>query len=198
LLRWVGVPPETSGAIKVHNIADGLSVSITSGLARILGENGFTNSQIMVAAAAVGILALIVAALLYRKACLPLLIWPGASKQMRQPYAGLVALEWAGLVAVAVAFSPNTNARHLLLAMPVFIAGVILVLAARRTVSVAPAVAGILLIFWSFIMPLHHVWKLGYRHYRYSGPGWSVLIGYLLILWVGVRYLARKPSEIRD
>ena len=48
LLRWVGVAPEASGSIKVHDIADGLSVSITSGLARVLHPHGMTNAQVMV------------------------------------------------------------------------------------------------------------------------------------------------------
>jgi hypothetical protein len=196
LLRWVGVAPETSHSITVHNIADGLSVSITSALARVLGARGFTNPQIMMAAAGVGIAALLIVALLYAACGFALWKFPPAAKQRSQPFKSLVALEWAGLVTVALVFSPNTNARHLVLAALVNVAGAALLLIAKFSVSRIPALIGLALIFLGFTMPgakflRQHV---GFNHYVYGVPCWCLLVGYLLILWVGLRYTRRSDA----
>jgi hypothetical protein len=197
LLRWVGVTPEASHSITVHNIADGLSVSITSALARILGTHGFTNPQIMLAAAGVGVIALLIVASLYRACGFGLWKWPSAAAQLAQPFKGLVGLEWAGLVTIALAFSPNTNARHLVLAMLVNMTGAALLLACKNSVPRWPALVGLVLIFLGFTMPgakfMRQHWH--FNHYVYGIPCWSLLVGYLLILWIGLRWIM---SSIRQ
>jgi hypothetical protein len=196
LLRWVGIAPEASGSIKVHDIADGLSVSITSGLARVLHPHGMSNAQVMALAAGVGVLALLVVAALYRINRLPLWVWPARDEQGRQPFRALVALEWVGLMTVAIAFSPDTNARHLVLAAFVNLLGAALLLAPRRGVSRTPSAIGLALILLAFIAPfakqLRHI---GFNHYVWSVPCWCLLIGYLLVLWTGLRYTARIGSQ---
>jgi hypothetical protein len=197
LLRWVGIAPETSHSITVHNIADGLSVSITSALARVLGARGFTNPQVMVVAAGVGIAVLLIVALLYAACGFALWKFPPADKQQSQPFKGLIALEWAGLVTVALAFSPNTNARHLVLAALVNMTGAALLLFPRPSISRIPALIGLALMLLGFTMPgakflRQHV---GFNHYVYGVPCWCLLIGYLLILWVGLRYLVAATRD---
>jgi hypothetical protein len=193
LLRWVGIAPETSHSITVHNIADGLSVSITSALARALGARGFTNPQIMAVATGVGIAALAIVAILYRMNGIPFWKWPASVQQVKQPFEGLVALEWAGLVTVAIEFSPDTNTRHLVLAMLVNILGAVLVLVRRPGIRRLPALVGVILIFLGFTMPgartLRH---MGFNHFVYGIPCWFLLIGYLLILWTGLRFVGLR------
>jgi hypothetical protein len=189
LLRWVGVAPEASGSIKVHDIADGLSVSITSGLARVLHPHGMTNAQVMIVAAGVGVLSLLIVALLYRMNRLPVWVWPAREGQARHPFRILIALEWVGLVTVAIAFSPDTNARHLVLAAFVNLLGAALLLVPRVGVSRVPAGIGLALILLGFIGPfakqLRHI---GFNHYVWAVPCWCLLIGYLLVLWTGLRF----------
>jgi hypothetical protein len=200
LLRWVGVAPETSHSITVHNIADGLSVSITSALARVLGARGFTNPQIMAAAAGVGIAALLIVAMLYAACGFALWKFPPANKQRSQPFKGLIAMEWAGLVTVALAFSPNTNARHLVLAALVNVTGAALLLLPKPSVSRLPAVIGLALIVLGFTMPGAKFLRqhAGFNHYVYGVPCWCLLIGYLLILWVGLRYLVAVKQDLQN
>ncbi|HWE97778.1 MAG TPA: glycosyltransferase family 87 protein [Tepidisphaeraceae bacterium] len=204
LLKWVGVAPEVSHGIKVHNIGDGLSVSITSVLARVLGPHGFSNAAVMALAAVVGLLALAVVAGMYRANRFPLLSWPAAWRQGDQPFKGLVALEWAGLVTVALTFSPDTNTRHLVIATLVNTLAAALLVTPRPGVRRGPAVAGVLLIFLSFIMPGARAWKAAHFFYfNYSVPGWGLLGGYLLILWAGLKSVAAisnasHPEEIGD
>ncbi|HEY2584946.1 MAG TPA: glycosyltransferase family 87 protein [Tepidisphaeraceae bacterium] len=196
LLRWVGVAPEASGSIKVHDIADGLSVSITSGLARVLHPHGLTNAQVMVVAAAVGVASLLTVALLYRINRLPLWIWPARNGQRRQPFRALVALEWVGLVTVAIAFSPDTNARHLVLVAFVNLLGAALLLVPRRGVSRVSAGVGLALIVLAFIAPFaKQLRQIGFNHYVWSVPCWCLLIGYLLVLWTGLRFAAQAGRE---
>lgn len=196
LLRWVGIAPEKTGSIKVHDIGDGLSVSITSGLSRMLHPLGFTNAQVMVAAAGVGVLTLAIVAMLYRINRLPLWLWPDCAGQAAQPFRSLVALEWVGVVTAAIVFSPDTNARHLVLAAFVNLLGASLILLPARGISrLVPAIAmGLILL--SFIAPfakqLRHA---GFNHYFYSVPCWCLLVGYLMVLWTGLQSIAlTRPS----
>lgn len=198
LLRWVGIGPEASGSIKVHDIADGLSVSITSGLARILHPHGLGNAQVMLAAAGVGVASLVIVAILYAINRMPLWLWPARRAQAAQPFRGLVALEWVGLVTVAIAFSPDTNARHLVLAAFVNLLGAALIVLPRPAgvASRLPAAVGLGLILLAFIAPfakqLRHI---GFNHYVWSIPCWALLIGYLLVLWTGLRFVGRMPGS---
>jgi hypothetical protein len=194
LLRWFGIAPEKTGAIVVHNIADGLSMSITSMLARVLGAHGASNAMVMGAAAGFGLIALALVAILYRMNRLPLFTWPDVFGQREQPFKGLVALEWAGLMAITLAFSPNTNARHLVLTVLVNCLGAALVLLPRPSVPRLPALIGLLLIFLSYIMPgAKALRQIGFNHYYYGLPCWCLLVGYLLMLWTGLRYVRTCP-----
>lgn len=197
LLRWVGVPPEASGSIKVHDIADGLSVSITSGLARILHPHGLDNAHVMIVAAGAGVLSVLIVAILYRLNRLPLWVWPAKDDQARLPFRALVALEWTGLVTAAIAFSPDTNARHLVLAAFVDLLGAALLLApSPRRVSRVPAAIGLAMILLAFIAPFaRQLRHIGFNHYVWSVPCWCLLIGYLMVLATGLRFTAAARPE---
>jgi hypothetical protein len=196
LLRWVGVAPESTGSIKVHDIGDGLSVSITSGLSRMMHPHGFSNAQVMVAAAAVGAIAVVVVAIFYRVNRFRLWLWPRRETQAEQPFRGLIALEWVGVVTLAIAFSPDTNARHLVLAALVNLLGASLVLLPRSGISRTPVVIGLALILLAFIAPFaRQLRHMGFNHYVYSVPCWCLLVGYLMVLWVGLRVVRANASH---
>ncbi|HSU66480.1 MAG TPA: glycosyltransferase family 87 protein, partial [Tepidisphaeraceae bacterium] len=197
LLRWVGIAPEQSGSIVVHNISDGLSVSITSATARVLGARGFTNPQVMLAAAGIGLVSLLIVAAMYRLNRLPFWLWPSAREQSREPFAALVALEWAGLITVSLAFSPNTNARHIVLTVIVNAVGAAVVFFTWRGANPVPAIVGLALIFWGYIWPFAKpIRHAGFNHYVYGVPCWFLLIGYLLILWTGLRFVSRRQMQL--
>ena len=198
LLRWVGVPPEASHAVRVHNIGDDLSVSITSALARILSPHGLSNAGIMAFATALGLLTLAIVTWMYRMNGHSLWRWPAASRQREQPFRGLVAAEWAGLVTIALVFSPDTNTRHLVLAVLVSALAAAVLMTKRAGISRAPALIAVIVIFLGFIMPfgakgtaMHHF------YFRYGIPCWGLLIGYLLILWTGLRQLVWHEEGAR-
>ncbi len=89
----IGVTNHTVRAANVDPITAGHSMSITSVLSRML-------------TAAFGL------QWLYAANRKPRFAWPEAEGQTAQPYAGLVALEWAALVSLILAFGPQTNRRH--------------------------------------------------------------------------------------
>jgi hypothetical protein len=183
LLKWVGVAPASPGAIQIHGIGDMLSLSITSALGRLLEPYGFSGAAIMAVAGGVGLVALVVVAWIYRAHGVSLWRSPGRTARAKPPNAGLVALEWAGLMTVALAFSPDTNARHLLLNVIVNTAGVVLLLMPQPPASRLRLVAALLIIFLSAIMPIH-AWRGDF--FRYGIPCFGLLAGYLMILWTGL------------
>jgi hypothetical protein len=207
LLKWIGAAPAEANTpclgillgaasaaakaqgISIHNIGDDLSLSITSALARLLSPRGFSNSAIMAVAAGVGFVALGVVTLLYRLNGFSLWKSPRPSALARPPFAALTALEWAGLIAVALVFSPDTNVRHLLLAVIVNTLGVAILLLPRTVrrdragTSPLPVIAALLLIFLSAIMPIRYLWTV---FFNYGIPCWCLLAGYLVILRAGL------------
>ena len=205
LLRWVGVPPEVSHSIKVHNIADDLSVSVTSALARMLQPHGVSNSLVLGAAMIVGFIVLAVAGSIYRGQGLPLLRWPALARQRLQPFRALVGAEWAGLVAAALIFSPDTNTRHLVMALIVNALAAALMLKVRGADRTRLVIAA-LLIFLGFIMPFPSM-RLGrvtlhQFYFHYGIPGFALLIGYFLTLSVAVRVAStlalRAPDGVQS
>ncbi len=113
---------ESAAAVKAANIdalTVGHSMSITSGMARIVAADAWPALKWLLSAG-IACIVLSALALVYRRFGLPLLVWPRAAAQSAAPYRAIVALEWAALMAVALAFSPQTNPRHLVLLLLVF------------------------------------------------------------------------------
>jgi hypothetical protein len=113
---------DSAAVLKAANIdalTVGHSISITSGMARIVAADAWPALKWLLS---VGIACIVLSALalVYRCYGLPLVIWPRAAAQSAAPYRAIVALEWAALMALALAFSPQTNPRHLVLLLLVF------------------------------------------------------------------------------
>jgi len=150
----------------------------------------------MLAAAGVGIVSLLVVALFYRINHLPMWFWPACKRQSVQPFRALVAMEWVGIVALSIVFSPDTNARHLVLAAFVNLLGASLLLLPRREISRLPVAVGLTMIIVAFTGPFaKQLRHMGFNHYVYSIPCWFLLIGYLAVLWSGLRFIrVAEPS----
>ncbi len=193
LLLWVGVTPEKSQAIHIHDIADGLSVSITSGLARMLQPLRATNNLVLLCAAAIALAMLGIVYHMYRRRGFPMWKWPDRAEQLRIPFRGLMGVEWGVIVAAALIFSPDTNTRHLVMAMLVnAIAAAVLVSPSPRS-SRLWALCGAVVIFLALLMPLgRELPALGAFYYRYSIPGWGLAIGSLLVMKAALNYIAAE------
>jgi hypothetical protein len=189
---WFGIaPPMLSDgrAIVVQPVAAKLSLSVMSFFARTSGPAHLRLAMELTALTAIAALAIVWAT--YRKHGLPLWTWPAADRQGDHPYRGLVAIEWAGLIAVSLAFSPDTNPRHLVLAVLVNCLAMSVLFAPKHLKWRWPAIAGAALILFGLVMPVRNWGPVFY--YPYSVPGWTVLIGYLLILTSAVA-VVREPT----
>jgi hypothetical protein len=180
IITWFGaVPPTLSDgrSIAIQKLGANLSLSITSFFARRCGPEHTRLAIELTALTAIAALAIVWG--IYRKHRLPLWTWPAADRQRAHPYRGLVAVEWAGIIAVALAFSPDTNPRHLVLAVLVNCLAVSVLLSPRHLAWRWPVIAGIALILFGLVMPVRS-WGPTF-YYPYGVPGWSLLIGFLLI-----------------
>lgn len=139
LLHMVGVGAGTDNAgaeqANVEDIRAWFSCSITSAMARLtLTHLGISLKTSLAIAGAIALATLGAVAVLYRRYQIPLWIWPAPAAQRGEPWAGVLGLEFSALVVATLCFSPQTNTRHLLLALLVTIPGAVLVLAGRRGV----------------------------------------------------------------
>jgi hypothetical protein len=193
LLGWVGHQPAGGAATvaKVHAVADGVSVSLTSAMARYLRDHGRSQAGALVGAMLLAACGLAATWLLYAWRHRPLWRWPAAREQRNQPWAGLVGLEWLGLVAATLAFSPNTNTRHLILALLLEVAAAVMLLIPRPGVGRLWLLVGTIVMVVGFILPLHGLLGTPFTHYyfRYSIVSWCLLLMYFTLLYTGLAYL---------
>ena len=191
LLGWVAKHAPGIPVAQVHGIADGLSVSITSAIARQLRYQHLSQSYALVIAAGIGLVLLVIAWAVYRHHRLPMWKWPYAAAQESPPYLGLVALEWAALVVVALAFSPNTNTRHLSMVALIYTGAAAMLLVPRPNVPRWPLLAGTVVLFVGLILPTPMLtrYPFGKAYFRWSVCSWALLAMYAGMLVTGLHYV---------
>jgi hypothetical protein len=177
---------DTGMGVKAKNpLGVSFSLSACSSLARAVGP-GHEGTALaltgVLGAASIG-----VAWLLYRRARVPLLAWPSRGLE-RSAWASYTAVEWAGLLVVALVFSPQTNSRHLvLLTVPAACAGALL-FSSRSVRWFALASLGVLLLGITFppgSAETHALVKL----WRESGAeAGCVLVSYALLLHAALQH----------
>ncbi len=197
LVRSAGIHVEGGGLARVHHVTDDLSVSITSMAARVPGVGG---KLILIGVLGAVVLGIVLA---YRKNKFPLLAWPSASRQLEQPWRRLVAMEWCIFIALALIFGPDTNTRHLVLALPMnLLAGALLLFPRTRWPSMLLA-AGTVLLFLGMILPPGHrtetsssdavrVW------FAMAGPTWCMLVMAGTVLWAGMREVKNDERDLTE
>lgn len=153
LARLFGVAAPAAEAANIDPITAGYSLSVTSTLARILGS-GTPLWQVWLGSTALALIIALVIATLYRTQGRPLLDWPPPAGQTAQPLLSLVQLDWAALVILALAFSPQTNPRHASLLVLVFAPLSAMICLPRAGIDRRAAIAGAAILFVAFVNPL--------------------------------------------
>ena len=182
--------PEQSSTHLV-DVTARLSVSVTSGVARILMQVGFGRWLWLV----VGVLA--TAALgyafwAYRRAGIPVWRWPERRQQDQAPWRSVVALEWSCLILATLVFNPQTNTRHFLLALlPVAMAATVLRKPIPRNARIMMLV-GIAALFAGLTLPpgnrqIAWLYDLKQAWFFIGGPCWLILLALGLFLWAGLQ-----------
>jgi hypothetical protein len=219
LFRMAGLRVAGSEAAEIHPLTDALSCSITSAWARGTKASGSTALAFGLAAAT-ALLALLIAALMYRRFRVPMLgrnknedggsrIEDGknasAPSSILHPpsslsSAAIVGVEWSVLLAAVLAFSPQTNTRHLFDALLLTVPAAALLLFRRPGVNRLPLLIGCLILIGGFTLPpgsrtnprLH---AAALHWLMWGGPCWSLLVMSLTLLWTGLATTSAIQAE---
>jgi hypothetical protein len=208
LLQMVEVKPSHIEAAEVHDVKDSLSCSITSAMARAAGAHpdvGFLT------AAAVAILFFTLAWGIYR--------WHRVGLFTDSTFdARLTGVEWVMLIAVALAFAPQTNTRHLFDALIFTCASSVLLLFGGREITagsgcetnckINPGINRWPLLIGTLVMSLGFVLPPGSRTFRgertptvlwirMGGPCWCLMIAAFSLLWSGLETIRGDSADKR-
>jgi hypothetical protein len=202
MARLLGIPTSYIAVANVDPVVVGHSVSITSGVFRILGG---PSTLALLACVSLAVVALAGVGAVYVRYGMPILRWPRASEQVKQRFRGVVALEWVSLIALALAFSPQTNTRHISILLLAFapLAALLCFPVAGVSRWSALCATAIMLIGVS-IPPRMELfgWAI---HWRWlGGDGWSIAIALPLLFAAGLARLNARvianmhPQTVED
>jgi hypothetical protein len=112
-------------------------------------------------------------------------------KSSRQRARAVTSLEWTVLIFLAMAFSPQTTARHMVLLLLVFVVAIGLFLAQKAKGSRALLVVAVALMIIGLSLPPFpiHTWRV------FSGASWCAVVLILTIIWVGSRTASEMSNE---
>jgi len=111
--RLMGISDASAPAAETHDLRAGFSLSIPSALARATKSDGTA----LILTAGIALAWVGAGTWIYRRGGMPILAWPAPDRQGEPPFRAMVGIEYACLVAAALAFSPQTNSRHLVLVL---------------------------------------------------------------------------------
>ncbi|QOJ00596.1 MAG: DUF2029 domain-containing protein [Phycisphaeraceae bacterium] len=174
------------------------SVSVPSGLARMLGEG----TPVEWVYAGTGLVAGLMFAAgwwVYRGRGVAMFAGRGGLAEGRGLWRGVAGVEWCGLIVAVLALSPQTMVRHSFILLPVHMLAAAVVLVPRAGVARWPVVAGVVVYQLGARLPPGNVeaFKPALEWWQgVSGSTWCLLVMVLTLAWSGVEY-ARASSEGR-
>lgn len=189
LLNLVGLGA-TGPAAQIQSIAAPLSVSVTSAMARVFGGESAARRGTLVGLA-IGAGFLGVWALAYRRHKAPIFDW--ATREPADPGVTMLELfEWTSLIIFVLAFSPQTNMRHIYMTLLPIISGVSLLHAVPPRSRVLVGVSVLVGVLSMNLPPgggdNDAAVKFWHSH---GGPGWGILIMQTGLVWAATREFGR-------
>lgn len=183
-----GAGEQSDGRARIAGLSDIRSISIPSFAARVTSGTIRTPSTLAITFT---IFALFSGAAwwLYRRYKVGLLV-QRESETLTKSWPLLLATEWSGLMVIVLAFGPQTNPRHLVMLLPMFILiGGMLILKASKGERLLPLAMGTFVLFAALILPpggkmfegAVNTWR------AVSGISWCLLVSYLVFLWTTLR-----------
>lgn len=194
LVEAFGIDVGEAARATSHPITWDRSVSITSTMFRVVGEEGSravgAALTAMCAAACLG-----VGFVLYRRRGMALFLRPDVHAETNGPRAGLVGIEWVGLVIASLVFGPQTTSRHMVQLVPLIILGLALLLVPRFRRDFWMIGAGIVLVSLALVLPPGQANEGAVRIWRaVGGASWCALILLFAAVDRGLKVLAERPS----
>jgi Glycosyltransferase family 87 len=200
IAQLLGIKVQTAQTANIDALTVGHSMSITSGMARIVGPDAAPALKWLLTGG-IAFVVLGVLTALYRHFGLSLWVWPRAQAQSVEPYRAVVGLEWAALMALALAFSPQTNPRHLVLLLMAFaLLAVLTYFPDRSSAGTAWSASRKLALAALVVMMAGLSWPPGTPEFatqlawwrKVGGPGLSLVVMLPLLFAAGFTRL-RKP-----
>jgi hypothetical protein len=197
LLHMVGVSSGSVEQANVDDIRDYLSCSITSAMARTpIGRHNLSIGLLM--AAGIAMVAVLLVIWLYRRNRVPIFAWPEADQQAHQPWKTVTGLEFVSIVAATLCFSPQTNTRHLMLALLLTIPMSALILASRQRFVV---LIGAVVLCVGFIFPPGGQAPASHRRaiwwFGHGGQSWCLLFAIFTLVSAGLSRATEKEVAPR-
>lgn len=191
--RMVGAGGDASEAANIHGLAWPRSVSVTSALARGVETFGGGRGLVLAGVAVVALIVLAAAAWTYRHERIALWRRVADEPESRPPRTGVVAVEWVGLAVAALAFSPQTTARHMVLLVLLHLLAAVVLMSPRVAADRFRVIGALVLMQAALILPpggqgLDH-WVNAWR--AVGGAGWCSLIVFVLLLGPALRTAKR-------
>jgi hypothetical protein len=190
IFRLFGLHVNTEHPAHVRLITDAVSISLTSGLARMLAEIHLSISPVFLAAG-IATAFCVLAALVYIKNDISLLRWPSLAQQALLPFRGLLSIEWMGMLLLTLIFSPLTNSRHLYMLLDVNIAAGVLLFGTSGMVRRLPLAISAIVMALGITLPPGGSGRFEHaaNFWRFiSGGAWCMLGLYTTLIWTNVKY----------
>jgi hypothetical protein len=176
--------------VKILRVTMNRSVSITSAIFRLTRSHGLPDllAELLLVLIFIAIMSAIVFICRHHHVSIF-----RQEKSNRQRASAVTSLEWAVLIFLAMVFSPQTTARHMVLLLLVYIVAIGVFLAQKAKAPRALLVVAVaLMIIGLSLPPLPiHTWR------AISGSSWCAVVLILTIMWVGSRTASELPNECR-
>lgn len=173
-------------AAHVSKITWESSISITSGLARIFFDSGW--SPLLLLIVMITIIGLFFGFFwwMWRRKGIPF-FWRSANHYQNPDYElAIFNLEVNALLVAILIFSPQTTGRHLFLILYINVFAVAMLLLSQKGMSRRPILIGILMSQLGFILPKFiSSWKY------IGGTSWAILFFLSFITWASLKYVNR-------
>lgn len=170
-----------SGA-NIHPLAWEFSISIPSAAARAVARLGADPSWTWIATGVIAAIVFLAAWRMYRRERVGFLVRATRSVPDPSEPVGLFVFEWSALLAVALAFSPQTVARHANMALPLaIVAGAMVLHASGRTRVLAGMAAGLLFVGLTFPPGIDSLDHLAKDWRTIGGISWCLVAMVLML-----------------
>ncbi len=180
----------------IHPLAWEFSISIPSAAARAVERSGVDPRWTWIAAGLVAAVVFAAAWWMYRRAGMAMLWRDERSSPAGTGSRAVLAFEWCGLLAMALALSPQTVARHANMALPLaIVAGAVVLHGVGRARKLAGAACAILFVGLTFPPGIDALDGVGKAWRSVGGISWCLVAMVLLVLAAVVRGRGGARSE---
>jgi hypothetical protein len=188
--KMMGIKSSLAAA-DIFDVEWNRSVSITSTMFRLSRSHGWSD-VVAVVGALLLFTAVIAIIVLICRACGVAIFRPTNNEKSKSN--AVAILEWVVLIFVALAFSPQTTSRHMVLMTLVYVVGVALLLIQSERTPRVLLICATALMVGALTLPPYGIGvdQVVWTWRKIGGASWCALIFVLALVWVGRRTISAK------